>query len=164
MSVLANYIHLAASAPLYANYELRGAIRINSWKQMLKMKEGVFAFDEAHVSMDSRNFKDRASITYTHWLTQLRKKQLALLYTTQHISQVDIRLRNLTDILALCQNINDTIKIQFLDWQYLTLGRRYTIWPKSRFYSLYDTFQVVDPIVAPSFGQKKPYYNAKAHF
>lgn len=153
MTVLASYLHKKYGLKLFANYKLEGATLLRDFDDVLNAQSGVVCLDEAHIFLDSRGFKDPNSQKATHWLLQTRKKDLIVLYTTQNFGQVDIRMRRITDYLALCKKRNGWgITVQFVDAQEWKLLRKQSILePLSRFYHLYDTKEIVTPI---TFGQR----------
>lgn len=157
MTVLASYLHAKYDLPIYANYKLHDAIMLRSFDDVLNAKHGIVCLDEAHIFLDSRGFKDPNSQKATHWLLQTRKKDLIVLYTTQNFGQVDIRMRRITDYLALCKKQKGRgISMQFVDAQEMKLLRRQTILePLERFYHLYDTKEVVTPIEFKGYKSRK---------
>src|SRR3990172_8843387 len=98
MSVLATYLHKRTHIPLFANYDLKGAKKITSIGEMWAMDSAIFCFDEIWLTMDSRLWADNVKLT--RWVNQTRKKKLLVLYTTQHINQVELRVRKATDVLV----------------------------------------------------------------
>lgn len=162
MSTLAKYSAHALKAPLSANYGLSGASKIQTQKDIWDMENGVFCFDEIWLTLDSRLWKD--NVFLTRWINQTRKKKLIVFYTTQHIRQVELRVRNATDLLIHCDKGPQGHWLQFIDWQYRQLGRRYLIphSTASKFYSLYDTYEVLEPITkgkkdTSSYKQDEPW-------
>lgn len=148
MSILASYLHQRFALPIFANYGLKNAERLKTFNDVLNAQNGVVCLDEAHIFLDSRGFKDPKSQKTTHWLLQTRKKDLIVMYTTQNFGQVDIRMRRITDYLAICKKIpGKGITIQFIDAQEMKLLRKQTILePLKRYYHLYDTKEIVQPI------------------
>lgn len=143
-SVLASYIHNLTGIPLYANYALEGAEKIKDLKDMWALDTAIFVFDEIWLTMDSRLWKN--NVTLTRWINQTRKKKLLVFYTTQHISQVEMRVRKATDILIYTERIATGHWLNFIDYQYNQLGRRYLLEHPERFYNLYNTYEVLEPI------------------
>lgn len=143
-SILANYLYHQTGAKIYANYGLKNSIHIDKMSQVWKAENGIICIDEAWLSMDARLWKDNVKIT--QWINQTRKKKLLVFYTTQHIRQIELRMRTGTDILIYCEKKPAGHWISFIDWQYGELGRRFLIDKPERYYNLYDTFEVVSPI------------------
>ena len=145
MTTLAAFIHQHTKAPIFANYKLKIPYTpIDNIGQLWKAENGIFLFDEIWLSMDSRSWA--YNVKMTHWVNQTRKKKLLVMYTTQHISQVEMRARNATDILIYTEKKPAGHCLTFIDWQYQQLGRRYMLDKPERFYNLYDTFEVVKPV------------------
>lgn len=76
--------------------------------------------DEFHIFSDSRLSSSNHNILMSYFITQTRKQNVQLIYTTQQFGQVDIRVRDNTDVLALpaYNAINDIMTVVFLkrDW------------------------------------------------
>ena len=149
-SILASYLSRATGAPLYANYALRGATRMKTMQDIFGLNSAILVFDEMWLTMDSRQWKD--NVFLTRWINQTRKKKMIVFYTTQHIRQIEMRARNATDILIYCENTGDGHWLQFIDWQYRELGRKYLLQHPKRFYPLYDTFEVLEPLKTSNRG------------
>lgn len=144
MSVLGTYIHKKTGVPLHANYSLQDSSPITSLKQLWTITEGIICFDEMWLTMDSRLWSNNVALT--RWINQTRKKKLLVLYTTQHINQIELRARKATDVLIYCMRSGNDITLQFIDYQYSQMGRRYQLNRPDRFYGLYDTYEVLKPI------------------
>lgn len=66
--------------------------------------------DEIHIFNDSRNAMSNRNMLFSYILTQFRKMHVTFLYTTQYLNQVDIRIRNNTDVI-LQPNYNDELDV-----------------------------------------------------
>jgi len=144
MSILAKFLQEKGKMKVYANYGLKGSEKLTNFEDILKATAGLVCLDEAQMLMDSRMFK--YNIKFTHWLLQTRKKDLIVLGTTQSFDQVDLRARNVCDIIVECRKKNNTIYLQFINWQDKKLLRKYKIRNFQRFYGVYDTKEIVYPI------------------
>lgn len=144
MSIIAYFLKQKSSLKLYANYGLKNAEKLRSFNDILEAKSGLVCLDEAQMLMDSRMFK--YNIKFTHWLLQTRKKDLIVMGTTQSFDQVDMRARNVCDIIVECRKKKDTITLQFINWQDKKLLRKYKITNFQRFFGIYDTKEIVYPI------------------
>jgi len=143
-SIIASYLSRATGAPLSANYTLKGATPLESLNQINDTTSGIMVIDEAWLSMDSRGWEN--NIRISHWVNQTRKKKVIVFYTTQHIRQMELRVRNATDILIVCEKKPEGHWLTFIDYQYKSIGKRFLIAKPERFYSLYDTFEVLKPL------------------
>jgi energy-coupling factor transporter ATP-binding protein EcfA2 len=143
-SILASVLHEKTGLPLFANYTLHGATIVEDMGKIWQMDSAIFCFDEIWLSADSRLWQD--NVLLTQWINQTRKKKLLVFYTTQHISQVEMRIRKGTDYLIYTQRKGREFLWNFIDYQYGQLGRRLLLNDASRFFDLYNTFEVVRPI------------------
>jgi len=145
MTILANYLSQVNKVPLWANYGLINSKRIKTLKDLWSVDGGIVALDEIWLTMDSRMWKD--NVAMTRWVNQTRKKKLIVMYTTQHIRQVELRVRNGTDILIYCERKKGIFELTFIDYQYRKIGNRLLISQPNKFYTWYDTFEVLEPLV-----------------
>lgn len=152
MSIIASYLSRVTEAPLYANYTLKGAEPVESMNDVMKVNGAIFCFDEMWLTMDARMWKD--NVRLTHWVNQTRKKKMIVFYTTQHIRQIELRARNATDILIVAEKKKEGHWLTFIDYQYKEIGKRFLIDSPDRFYSLYNTFEVLKPL---EWAAKKSY-------
>lgn len=61
----------------------------------------LMIIDEFHIFTDSRLSSSRHNILMSYFITQTRKQNIQLIYTTQQFGQVDVRVRDNTDLLAI---------------------------------------------------------------
>lgn len=143
MTILGIYMHHMTGARIYANYSLFGVPykRINSLKELWEIEGGIVLIDELWLSMDARMWKDNVAVT--RFINQTRKKKITLIFTTQHIKQVELRTRNATDVLAFCENGNT---VTFIDYQYMEIGRKFVFENPSFFNKFYDTYETLQPM------------------
>ncbi len=82
----------------------------------------LLIIDEFHIFSDSRLSSTNHNILMSYFITQTRKQNIQLIYTTQQFGQVDIRVRDNTDVLALpaYNAINDIMTVIFLKRDWLT--------------------------------------------
>lgn len=169
MTILAQYIKKLTESPLWANYTLKNSEKINTLSEIWKIENGIICLDEIWLTMDARLWND--NVMMTRWINQTRKKKLIVMYTTQHIRQVEMRVRNATDFLIYCQKMKGgRTKLTFIDYQYNTIGKSFIIEDPRIFYNLYDTYEVLQPIIndmrketekttrQPRSSYKKTYY------
>lgn len=134
---LASRLHM----PVYSNYKTSFSQQIDSWDYLTSITNGVVLLDELHITFDSRLWSNTAK--RTHFLLQTRKKNLCVMYTTQHISQVDKRIRNISDIVCLCEKKNGMIRnsvVQFLTGE---MGRQLVLKNIPLVGRWYDTNEIV---------------------
>jgi type IV secretory pathway VirB4 component len=150
MSLLVQIIHQKTGLPIFANYKsLRNANYINKISQIWGLNSAIFCFDEIWLTLDSRSFRDNLELT--RWINQVRKKGIITFYTTQHINQVDLRVRNATDILIYCEknpkNSNERI-YTFVDYQYKQIGKKCSLNQIEKLFYLYNSYETLEPITA----------------
>ncbi|MFW6129917.1 MAG: ATP-binding protein [Atribacterota bacterium] len=56
--------------------------------------------DEVHIFNDSRSSMSKQNMVFSYFITQTRKNDIQMMYTTQHFNQVDKRLRDNTDVIT----------------------------------------------------------------
>ncbi|MFW6130272.1 MAG: AAA family ATPase [Atribacterota bacterium] len=85
-------------------------------------KKKLMVIDEFHIFSDSRLSSSHHNILMSYFVTQTRKQDIQLIYTTQQFGQVDIRIRDNTDILAMpaYNPLKDEMKVIFLKKDWLT--------------------------------------------
>lgn len=91
----------ASGQKIYANYDCVFAERIDSIKHLFSLRNAVLLLDELQSILDSREFKGNAAVT--QWVLIVRKLGLSVLYTTQFLGQVDLRVRHVTEWIYLCE-------------------------------------------------------------
>lgn len=72
-----------------------------------QLQNAVLLLDEMHIWIDSRSSMKQKNKAITYFILQTRKRNVRLLYTTQHLHQVDKRLRDTTDVIVFCRNISN---------------------------------------------------------
>lgn len=108
------YLYYRAGFKIYANIKLNFPHEPLTHKrlfEMIKNKEQlqdvVMLLDEIHIALDSRSSMKKRNRIMTYFLLQTRKRNVRLLYTSQHLHQCDKRLRDTTDIITFCKNISN---------------------------------------------------------
>lgn len=101
---------------VYGNMHLKGMIKVTTWQEVLDVPSGsMVCLDEAHLWWPSDNWK--VPLELAAWVSQLRKRNILLLWDTQDWAFVSRRMRRLT----------------FGVWEARKLGA------KRHVYSLYNT-------------------------
>jgi len=144
MTIMAEFLRRALHTQTHANYGLQHSHRLLTLDDVWKLDGGVLCFDEIWLTLDAR--RSGGNVGLTRFINQTRKKKLIVFYTTQHIRQVDVRVRDATDILISCDKRNGVHWLTFIDWQYQTILRSYAIDDVSPFFCLYDTYEVLQPL------------------
>lgn len=162
MSVMAQYYAARARraglpVELFANYGLRGAHPLTSYKDFYKVAASpasICLLDEAHVNLDARLFHKGSNIYMTQFFFYLRKLGASLFMTTPNIRNLDSRIRLLTNVLVECHKVGGGFSYDIWDFQSLRLLRRKFL-PKYRVQEifgagLYDTNAIIRAVSFPS--------------
>lgn len=144
MTVLGISFAKSMKVGLSANFTLKGISfeKIDSFNALLEKRTGVVLLDEFWQDVDSRRFAQ--NVDFTHWINQTRKKDLIVFYTTQDFGQVDKRLRRATHWLVFVERRGKGGSMTFVRVLDGRIGKRLSIDDYSKFYELYDTYEIVD--------------------
>ena len=141
MTFWGRYFGYKTDTPVYTNYKTDWATQIKSWDEFTRITHGIVLLDELHITFDSRLWSNTAK--RTHFLLQTRKKGLLVMFTTQHISQVDKRIRNICDYLIMCEKKGEMIRNSVFKFLSDELGRQLVLKDIKKIYSWYDTYEIV---------------------
>jgi len=145
---------------IYSNIKLNFPYETYNLTDILQYAESegtfykaVFLIDEAHIYLDSRMSASKRNIVMSYFITQTRKKDVKLLYTTQSLMQVDKRLRERSDMLIYCfTKIIDKKKDIRVTLNYIVIKKmkgniiKKDYFISNDYYNLYDTYEVVKGI------------------
>ena len=143
------YFAYKTGMPVYSNYALSMPREIktqliDSWDALTRITNGIVLLDELHITFDSRLWSNTAK--RTHFLLQTRKKNLVVMFTTQHISQVDKRIRNICDYVLLCEKKAGQFRNSVIHFLTNELGRQLLLKNMRPVYDWYNTFEIVNYI------------------
>ncbi len=90
---------------LFTNYNLVGLphTRIRNAEDIVAMKDGFAALDELWTWVDARQSGKKKNKFITLVLAKSRKRGLDIAYTTQRFYNIDIRVRQVTDLIVIPQ-------------------------------------------------------------
>ena len=98
------YLDHLEGRTIISNFHLSFDHKQKSFKELSKMpkylQKATVGYDEFHIAVDSRRATSNSNISFTTFLTQLRKRECILIYTTQLFSTMDKRVRDQTDIIV----------------------------------------------------------------
>jgi hypothetical protein len=112
-----------------------------------QLKDAILGIDEFHIFLDSRAFMKPSNQQLTHFILQTRHLGVNLYFTTQDISQVDIRLRKQLDFLAYCTQTmyEGFFRVKVIDYRdVLNVRTNDFIYNGAQYYYLYDTTEIID--------------------
>jgi len=109
--------------------------------------KSFFLIDEIHVALDSRRSGSKTNIVISHLILQSRKRQIQIGFTTQHFSQIDMRLRNQTDIVGVCSAKTfkqyKIISVNYMVFLAQGVTQHLKRFLANKYYGLYDTNEIV---------------------
>mgnify|MGYP001188899564 CR=1 FL=1 len=134
----------ASGQKVYANYRTVFAEPLQSITHMFEVRNAVLLLDELQAILDSREFKSNAELT--QWILIVRKLGLSVLYTTQFLGQVDLRVRHVTEWVYACEKVmhrgHKASKVTVVRWRGEAgrIARSYILPHSDALYKLYDTY------------------------
>lgn len=88
---------------IVSNFDLAFDHKQRNFSELVKLPDflqnATAGYDEFHLAVDSRRSTSKTNIDFDTFLSQLRKLNCILIYTTQIFEKLDKRVRNQTDIL-----------------------------------------------------------------
>lgn len=127
------------------NHEKIDLVHLLDLKPELQ-NSGLF-MDEIYIYIDSRLSMAKRNRMLSYFIFQTRKLGVTLYFTSQHIGQVDVRLRNMIDILCVCKQTfkKDWFKVDMVDYRDFPDVRQNTfIYKGNPYYNMYDTLELVN--------------------
>lgn len=160
MTRCAHYLARRRKVNVMANYGIMLPHQKLDAARLVDMGEDLqrclMLIDEAHVLIDSRNSGKARNKMVSYFITQTRKRDVVLCYTTQHVMQVDIRLRRATDYFVFCRRVGrHRFRYRVVDaLNGKHLGTVFMDGRKS--YALYDTYEAVTDFDSTLVAQVAP--------
>lgn len=147
---------------VYSNYHLafpHTKLTKKVFDEIIQSPQGltnaIVCLDEVHIWIDSRSGMQKKNKTITYFILQTRKRNVRLLVSTQHLHQIDKRLRDTIDILVFCRNmtnktstIQDNKKKVYIGQEYLFQWKESP--PKNKMlfanpvFALFNTEEIID--------------------
>ena len=162
---------------IYSNFHLNFPYEPLDFDELFNMAESqeslhnvVILLDEVHIMLDSRSSMKKSSKVISFWLNQSRKQGIKIFYTTQHLHQIDKRLRSATDFFCFCDGIKylHKGKESFIVLNTLTDGEnsRPERFLGNKFFKYYDTNEVIsfmdsEPVTSGHGEESKPVSSKK---
>lgn len=102
---------------IYSNYKLNFPYKpIKNLNDFDKIRNGVFCADELWLWLDSRESGQAKNKFGSKILAKSRKRGIDVYYTTQHIMQIDARVRRVTDYLIFPQIKNGILIMEMYEY------------------------------------------------
>jgi len=116
-------------------------------------QNSVILLDEAYILAESRLSHSDSNLIISHLVFQSRKRGLYIITTSQLRRSVDVRLRDLADILIYAQRKgHDFNYIVFYNNEVKSLILPYNI--AKQYFKLYDTYEIVEDEIIKSKREK----------
>lgn len=122
------YLEYKKGKKIYTNYPVNFPHEYIDVQKLVDLDEqiqnAVIAIDELHMICDSRRSSSKQNMLMSYFVLQSRHRSVNFYYTTQLDGQIDVRIRDNTDINVICQNLfidsdndglNDTFRLLFQD-------------------------------------------------
>lgn len=160
MSLLAQNYRQKSGCTLYSNYGLKGAKLFTNFEQFLdvaKQPSSIICLDEIHTDLDSRSGNTSVSKYLTHMFFYLRKIRATVFYATPDISNVDLRVRQITNVYCRVHKNKHSFYYDMYDLQSLRTLKTLRINQQKVFNiinQIYDTHKMVVPMEFPETKQE----------
>lgn len=113
---------------LFSNFRMAGSTTMTSyeqWYDVARSHASLCIWDEAHRLFDSRKANTNDSVFASHFFTYVRKMNSVQFFTSPSIERVDVRVRELTEILIDVHRVNDDgIYLKLYDYQAQHFGEK----------------------------------------
>lgn len=152
------YEYLVLKKKIYTNYDVyfpHTKIDINQMIELdINLQNTAIGISELHMICDSRLHRRKQNIQMSYFILQSRHRSVNFYYDTQMNSQVDVRIRNNTDINIICENLlmdsdgdglNDLFKIIVQDKRKIPFEIYTKIIYGFPYFKMYNTDCIIDP-------------------
>lgn len=103
------HLEYLAGKKVYTNYKVNFPHEIIDVNKMVKLDKkltnAVIGIDEIHMICDARRHGKKQNLLMSYFILQSRHRSVNMYYTTQFDRQVDIRIRENTDVNVVCENL-----------------------------------------------------------
>lgn len=156
MSLYAMWLKEQTGCSLYSNYSLLGAndfFSFDDFRQIACEKHSLLLLDECHNDIDSRNYRKPSALYFSHITFYLRKLRCLMFLSTPLFSNIDRRVREVTNILVNVSKDNEFFYYDFYDVQLESFLKRIKIKRNLALQlasKIYDTTGIVTPLQYPN--------------
>lgn len=149
-------VRLAAKhqkVPIYSNFHIKlPNVKLIDPEDllMLKYEKCAVFMDEAYAWMESRISHSKINRFMSYILFQSRKRGIDIFLTAQLLSSIDVRFRNLASAVISAERLPDGFRYTvYRDIEGMPIGSFFlNEKTASKYYSLYDTTEIVEPFNA----------------
>lgn len=133
---------------IYSNYYTKFSKMIDPYELLkFELNNCTLLLDEIQTLFDSRISSSEINRLSSYFFLQTRKRNVNLIYTSQLLGAVDLRLRFITDFNILAERLTSgfryTIYVSSLYYPAKTIFLPYE--KAKKFFDLYDTSQIIYP-------------------
>lgn len=149
MVYFGRYFNYLCKLPVYTNFYTSFGIQVQTWKELTEQNSAIVLLDELYILMDSRfsgavKFSKNSSVFRTHFMLQTRKKNMIVMYTSQSMSQIDKRVKLITDYIFLCEKLKGIHRYTQLDMSTNMIGKTYRIKNINEANNWYNTNEIIN--------------------
>lgn len=168
MALLLYYEYKILHKKIYANFDLsfpHNKLNIDEMIKLdVKLQNAVIGLTELHMICDSRKHNKKQNIQMSYFVLQSRHRSVNFYYDTQQNSQVDVRIRNNTDINIVCENLyidsdsdnqNDLFRIIIQDKRRMAINYISKIIYGTPIFDLYNTNTIINPFTMKEMQKPK---------
>lgn len=154
-SIYAKHYAQQSGCALYSNCGLLGAkpfTNINDFKKIAAEQSSILLLDEAHMDLDARSFSSNHVKFFTQVSYYLRKLRCTMIITSPSFSDLDSRIRSITNVLGFVTKDNEYFRYELWDVQSRKFIQNMKVKKENAFMiadTLYDTNSMVTPIEIP---------------
>lgn len=155
-SIIAKYYQELSGCALYSNFGLKDSKPFTSlldFKDIAREKSSILVLDEAHMDLDARSFSSNHVKFFTQLSYYLRKLRCTLIMTSPSFSDLDSRIRGITNILIFVDKNASTFRYELWDVQSNKYLKTMQINQQDAFsvaHQIFDTSGMVTPVEVPA--------------
>ena len=114
----------------------------------MQYKKAMIVLDEGYTWLESRTSSSKLNIYCDYVIFQSRKRGLDIILTAQLLSTIDVRFRNLYNVMVICQNREDgfyytLVKKSLFGLKFCSMTLPLKI--AETLYDKYDSYDIVKP-------------------
>lgn len=137
---------------IFSNYTLYGIkYTYMPFEEMIANLETLhncwLLIDEAHVGIDSYDFLSKSTQKVTQFVTQIRKRQITMLITTQRFGTIAKRFRQQVDYIVWCNRTSMKGVSKYTMYDYENKTENTVLWEKvldlRGYFKYYNTNELV---------------------
>lgn len=162
------YLEYKSGKKVYTNYDVSFPHEILDIDKLLKLdkelQNAVIGITEMHMICDARRSGKKQNILMSYFILQSRHRSVNVYYDTQFERQIDIRIRDNTDINIICENLYidsdsdgliDLFRIIIQDKRFMPVEIHQKLIYGKYFFEMYNTDYIVDPFTMKAIEQVK---------